>query len=82
MTPNPLATVPAALRSTVRAYVNSENAADIEHARELCRAYGVDYAAARAWVLREMTEYEVRRVARDDEPGRAPGARRCDEPRH
>lgn len=59
----PWATVPTAMRSFVRAYVNSENDADRERALDLCRRYRLDYAAMRRVILDEMIA-ESRRLGR------------------
>lgn len=56
--------VPVEWRSIVRSYVDSNNATDQARGRELCAEYGVDYAAARAQVAREMTAYYRARLAR------------------
>jgi hypothetical protein len=64
MDTNPWAGVPADQRSITRAFINSENQKDREHARRLCKKYGLDYAAMRAVIMREMVAYEARRLAR------------------
>lgn len=49
--------VPRADRAVVECYVNSDRDADRERADDLCRRYRIDRDAARAWLLRRMTEY-------------------------
>jgi hypothetical protein len=48
------ASVPFNERSIVRAYVNSEQEKDIDHAMRLCARYNLSYAETRAAILREM----------------------------
>ena len=64
MADDPWARVPALHRSTTRAAINSEGEKDREHARRLCKRYGLDYAEMRAAIMREMVAYEARRLAR------------------
>ena len=56
--------VPVDMRSVLRSCVDSNHATDQARGRELCATYGLDYAAARAQVAREMNEYEAARLAR------------------
>jgi len=56
--------VPLDMRSVLRSCVDSNHAVDQARGRELCAEYGVDYAAARAQVAREMNEYEAARLAK------------------